>query len=442
MASITRPPTRNVDGAGGTGGAAGGAAACWKDVNRKISGNNCWTIIRLLSNLYQFQIDLGILLRRERDFARFGKIFLHGFGIRIFEPVRMIHGKNLVSARWKRGELKITARIGGLNPGRNRSMFRKCQDGSAKREVFQGDSSAEKRHVIPQGNFNGLRGAAGCNGKIGFQQICRSGSGGLHVQGAVGIDLEAVCSGNDILELERGSAAFPHLLRAVPELKQSGIAGHKLDMSGIIILLFPESFTAGSRSDDAHADGNCDGGKKDEMEAGEIGIYSKRNSSGQRMPVIIRSIGAQRVGTRWNPIDVESAAGGIKTPVIGERNAGGIAELEIHRLPRHVAVDRAGEAIKRLRGECEIDFDFFAGRNGNGSSGSKFGSSRVVDQRNALSAGLRQMGGENHRIAAGTSGKKIVARLQFGDAQISVFIGDRLRPPIPYLSAVLQTLGK
>src|SRR6267154_4257244 len=255
----------------------------------------------------------------------------------------MIHGKNLIYPGRKRGELKITARIGGLNPGRNRSMFRKCQDGSAKREVFQGDSSAEKRHVIPQGNLNGLRGAAGCNGKIGIQQICRSGSGGLHVQGAVGIDLEAVCSGNDILELERGSAAFPHLLRAVPELKQSGGAGHKPDRGGKIIFLFPEAFTAGSRSDDAHADGNCNGGKKDEMEAGEIGIYSKRNSSGQRMPVTIRSIRAQRVRTSWNPIDVESAAGGIKTPVIGERNAGGIAELKIHRLARHVTVDRAGE---------------------------------------------------------------------------------------------------
>src|SRR5260370_41359974 len=52
------------------------------------------------------------------------------------------------------------------------------------------------------------------------------------------------------------------------------------------------------------------------------------------------------------------------------------------------------------------------------------------------------MGGENHWIVAGTSGKKIVARLQFGDAEISVFVGDCLGPPIPYLSAVLQVLGK
>src|SRR5260370_11139062 len=215
-------------------------------------------------------------------------------------------------------------------------MFRKCQDGSAKREIFQGDSPTEKGHVIPQGNLNGLRGAARCNGKVGFQQICRARSGGLHIQGTVGIDLDAVCPGSDILELERGSAAFPHLLRAVPELKQSGVAGHKLDIGGKIILLFPEAFTPGPRSDDAHTDRNCEGGKKDEMEAGEIGIYSKRNSSGQRMPVTIRSIGAQRVRTRWNPIDVESPDGGIKKPIIRERNAGGIAELKINRLAWHV----------------------------------------------------------------------------------------------------------
>jgi len=149
----------------------------------------------------------------------------------------------------------------------------------------------------------------------------------------------------------------------------------------------------------------------------------------------------QRVCTGGNPVDAESSRGGIKTPVIRERNAGGIAELKIHRLVRYVAVDRTGNAVKRLRGEREIDFDFFPGRNGDGSSGGKFGAHRIVDQRNALGARLRQLGGEN-RIAAGASGKKIVAGLQFGDAKISVFVGDCLGPPIPYLSAVLQVLGK
>jgi len=45
------------------------------------------------------------------------------------------------------------------------------------------------------------------------------------------IDLETVCSGTDILELERGSAAFPHLLEPYGA-QTSGIPGHKLDMSG------------------------------------------------------------------------------------------------------------------------------------------------------------------------------------------------------------------
>src|SRR5260370_15024284 len=89
-----------------------------------ISGQTCG----LLSDLYQFQVDLCRLIRREGDFACFRKIFPQGIRICIFEAVRMIHRKNLVCARGKKGELKTAAWIGGLNSRRSGSMLRKCQD--------------------------------------------------------------------------------------------------------------------------------------------------------------------------------------------------------------------------------------------------------------------------------------------------------------------------
>src|SRR5260370_34233342 len=89
-----------------------------------ISGQTCG----LLSDLYQFQIDLCRLMRRQGDFACFRKIFPQGIRICIFEAVRMIHRKTLVCAGRKKGELKTAAQSGGLNSRRSGSMLRKCQD--------------------------------------------------------------------------------------------------------------------------------------------------------------------------------------------------------------------------------------------------------------------------------------------------------------------------
>src|SRR6266849_591076 len=138
--------------------------------------------------------------------------------------------------------------------------------------------------------------------------------------------------------------------------------------------------------------------------------------------------------------NAESTACGIKTRVICELNSRGIAELKNNLLARSVAGNRARDAVERLWGECEIDFGFLAGSDGDGSSRSKFGSNRVVDQRNTLRAGLRQLRGESQRIPAGAGGKKIVAGRQFGKAEASVFVGFGPGPLLPCFPAALQTL--
>src|SRR5216684_419442 len=128
-----------------------------------ISGQTCG----LLSDLYQFQIDLCRLVRRQRDFACFRKIFPQGFRIGIFEPVRMIHRKNLVGARGKKGELKTAGRIGGLHSGRCGGMLRKCQDRGGPRLIFQRYSPAEESRVIAERDLDGLRRGARSNGQVG-----------------------------------------------------------------------------------------------------------------------------------------------------------------------------------------------------------------------------------------------------------------------------------
>src|SRR6266849_3210789 len=110
---------------------AGKQAAQWpaeKTSSEKVAATICGDTCALLSDLYQFQIDLCGLIRRQCDFACFRKIFPQGIRICIFEPVRMIHRQNLVCARRKEGELKTAARIGGLNSRRSGSMLRKCQE--------------------------------------------------------------------------------------------------------------------------------------------------------------------------------------------------------------------------------------------------------------------------------------------------------------------------
>src|SRR5260370_17834587 len=70
--------------------------------------------------------------------------------------------------------------------------------------------------------------------------MCRARSGGLHIQGSVGIDLDTVCAGSDILDFERSGATFSDLLRAVSELKQASVMGHNLDIGGEISFLSPQ----------------------------------------------------------------------------------------------------------------------------------------------------------------------------------------------------------
>src|SRR5260370_4811637 len=179
-----------------------------------------------------------------------------------------------------------------------------------------------------------------------------------------------------------------------------GIAGNKLDIGWKIIFLFPKAFSAGSRGDNAHSNGNSDGGQKDEREAGNVGSHSKGNGGGQGMSMTIGCMGLQRVSASGNPKDAESTACGIKTRVIRELNSRGIVELKNNLLARSVAADRARDAVERLWGECEIDFGFLTRSDGDGSSRGKFGSNRVVDQRNTLRAGLRPLRAQNQRIPA------------------------------------------
>src|SRR5713226_10685984 len=141
-------------------------AAQWtaeKRSSEKEAGRICGETCGLLSDLYQFQIDLCRLIRRQCDFACFRKIFPQGIRICIFEAVRMIHRKNLVCARRKKGELKTAARIGGLNSRRSGSMLRKCQNRCAEGLTVQGYVPAEGGDIIPQHDFDGLRRGPGSN---------------------------------------------------------------------------------------------------------------------------------------------------------------------------------------------------------------------------------------------------------------------------------------
>src|SRR5437660_10825660 len=120
----------------------------------------------------------------------------------------MIYGKDLVHARRKKGELETTGRIGGLQSGSRGSMLRNCQDGSAQRPIVQGDGPAEGSHIISEGDLAGLRRAAGRNRQGGLQQMCRAKHSGLHIQATVGIDLDTICSGSDMLQLRRSSTSL------------------------------------------------------------------------------------------------------------------------------------------------------------------------------------------------------------------------------------------
>ena len=158
------------------------------------------------------------------------------------------------------------------------------------------------------------------------------------------------------------------------------------------------------------------------------------------MPSLIRCISLEDIGSSWNPKYAESSTGRIKTCVESERDPCGIAELKVYLLARPIAADRTRETIERLRRNREIDLHFLARSDGDRSSGGKIGAERIVDDGNTLRAGLRQFCRECQGIAAGPGGKKLVAWWQFGNAEISVFIGLTTEALLLCFSAVLQTL--
>src|SRR5438552_14500673 len=168
----------------------------------------------------------------------------------------MVNGKEFVFAGRKKRHLKESFRIGQLNDWRSGRMFGKGENGGGDWMIVERNSSAEGGSIIAEDNFDGLRRAAGWNRQIRLQKVGGAGSGGLHVKHAVGIDFNTVCAGRDILKFKRGRTALADLLGAVAGLEHPRGMRDKLNVGGKIVFLLGESFRAGSRGDDAHADGN------------------------------------------------------------------------------------------------------------------------------------------------------------------------------------------
>src|SRR6266849_9612287 len=86
-------------------GAAAVGFCCGRELRTNRSAENAERNIALVFNMRELQLDLGSLVRRERNVARLGEIFLQNGGIGVLQ-LGIVHREKLVVAGRKLGELE------------------------------------------------------------------------------------------------------------------------------------------------------------------------------------------------------------------------------------------------------------------------------------------------------------------------------------------------
>src|SRR5260370_27800535 len=100
-------------------GAAAAGFCCGRELRTNSRAENAERNMGLVSNMGELQLDFGALVRRERNVARLGEIFLQNGGIWGLQ-LGVVHPEKLLVARRELGELEgggggsaVTRRGGG-----------------------------------------------------------------------------------------------------------------------------------------------------------------------------------------------------------------------------------------------------------------------------------------------------------------------------------------
>src|SRR6266851_3015071 len=131
-------------------GAAAAGFCCGRELRTNSRAESAERKMGLVSNMGELQLDFGALVRRERNVARLGEIFLQNGGIGVLQ-LGIVHREKLVVARRKLGELEGGGGVSAFGNGKDEGGVVAC---------VKGDPAFENREIVAQDDFDRLNGGA------------------------------------------------------------------------------------------------------------------------------------------------------------------------------------------------------------------------------------------------------------------------------------------